>query len=347
MRRRTNGSSPAQRSSTYGLKYLVRMADAKLSTDITQTSGDAPSDSEALPLLAGNDLLWFLYLYPLSVLSAFDPRILIHLIGRLAEPFVQFRARKRREMVMRRVLAAQGAGMMRDQAPRIARQFIANSTFRMLDDLVLFQSRAPHKLRCSMEGIEHLERGKAAGKGVIVLTAHFCAGRAGKRYLATIGYPMLSVRDQTPRLEWGGRLGRRILEPRRMELLHALTGEAVYVEDPGSVLKIFRRLRSGGLVNIYFDGQSGTRTTPWPFLGLPRHFTTGIFDLVRLSGCAVVPMLCLGRSTSLRVILSPMLEIVKAPGREEFIHANLPTFVQTIERQIRDHPGEWEQWASF
>src|SRR5580692_5511944 len=119
MRRRTNGSSPAQRSSTYGLKYLVRMADAKLSTDITQTSGDAPSDSEALPLLAGNDLLWFLYLYPLSVLSAFDPRILIHLIGRLAEPFVQFRARKRREMVMRRVLAAQGAGMMRDQAPRI------------------------------------------------------------------------------------------------------------------------------------------------------------------------------------------------------------------------------------
>ena len=318
-----------------------------MSADITQNWEDSPSDPETLPLLAGNDLLWFLYLYPLRVLSAFDPRILIHPIGRLAEPFIQFRSRKRREMVMRRMLAAQGAGMTRDQAPRIARQFIANSTFRMLDDLVLFQPRSANKLRCSIEGIEHLERAKSAGKGVIVLTAHFCASRVGRRYLATIGYPMLSVRDQTPQLEWEGRLGRRILATRRMELLQALIGEAVYLKDPGSTLKIFGRLRSGGLVNIHFDGQSGIRTTPWPFLGLQRHFTTGIFDLVRLSGCAVVPMLCLGRSTSLRVILSPMLGIVKAPGREEFIRANLPTFVQTIEKQIRDHPAEWEQWVSF
>ena len=60
-------------------------------------------DSDTVPLLAVNDLLWFLYLYPLRVLSAFDPRILIHPIGSLAEPFVQFRSRKPREMVMHRM----------------------------------------------------------------------------------------------------------------------------------------------------------------------------------------------------------------------------------------------------
>jgi lauroyl/myristoyl acyltransferase len=307
----------------------------------------APCDSDALPLLAVNDLLWFLYLYPLRVLSAFDPRILIHPIGRLAQPIVQFRSRKRREMVMRRMLAAQGAGVTRYQAPRIARAFVANSTFRMLDDLALTRPGFASKVRCrGIEGIEHLESAKAAGQGVIVLTAHFCAGRVANRYLATLGYPMLSVRDRMPQGEWRGRLG-RILEPRRMELLHALIGESVYVHDPGCTLKILRRLRCGGLVNIHFDGQSGTRSMPWPFLGLPRHFSTGIFDLVRLSGCAVVPMLCLGRSTDLRVIVSPMLDVVKTPGREDFIRANLPAFVETIEKQIRDHPGEWEQWPSF
>ena len=311
-------------------------------------STPSASSSDALPLLTVNDLLWFLYLDPLRTLSAFDPRSLLHPIGRLAEPFIQFRSRKRREMVMRRILAALGAGITRDQAPRIARQFIANSTFRMLDDLVLCRPSFARKLWCTgIEGIEHLDQGKSAGKGVIVLTAHFCAGRVAKRYLATMGYPMLSVRDQMPRGDWWGRLGRRILEARRVELLHAVIGEATYVQDPGSTLKILRRLRSGGLVNIHFDGHSGTRTTPWPFLGLPRHFSTGIFDLVRLSGCAVVPMLCLGRSTGFRVIFSPMLDIVKAAGREAFIRANLPTFVQTIEKQIRDHPGEWEQWTSF
>jgi len=132
-----------------------------------------------------------------------------------------------------------------------------------------------------------------------------------------------------------------------MELLQAVIWEAVYVQDRGSTLKILLRLRSGGLVSIHFDGHSGTRSRPWPFLGVPRRFSTGIFDLVRLSGCAVVPMLCLGRSTAFRVIFSSMLDIVKTPGREAFIRANLPIFVQTIEKQIRDHPGEWEQWTSF
>lgn len=300
-----------------------------------------------MPLLA-NDLLWFLYLYPLRMLSAFGPRSLIHPIGRMAMPFVQLRARKRRELVARRMLAAQGVGMTPDRARQMARQFIANSSFRMLDDLVLSRSIPASRLRCTgVEGIEHLERGKAARKGVIVLTAHFCASRIAKRHLATMGYPMLTVRDRIPRGDWWGRLGHRILEPRHKELLRAVIGEAVAVQDPGCTLEILRRLRSGGLVNIPFDGRSGTNTAQWPFFGLPRRFSTGIFDLVRLSGCAVVPMLGLGKSTAFRVIFGPPLGVVEAPGREAFIRANLAAFVLTIEKQIQDHPGEWEQWESF
>jgi lauroyl/myristoyl acyltransferase len=132
-----------------------------------------------------------------------------------------------------------------------------------------------------------------------------------------------------------------------MEFLHAVIGESVYIQDRECTLKIVRRLRSGGLVNIHFDGQSGTRTTPWSLLGIPRRFSTGIFELIRLSSCAVVPMICLGRSSAFRIIFGPMLDIVQAPGRDEFIRANLPAFVQTIEKQILDYPEEWEQWMSI
>ena len=86
---------------------------------------------------------------------------------------------------------------------------------------------------------------------------------------------------------------------------------------------------------------------PWPFLGTRRNFSTGIFDIVRLSGCAVVPMMCLGRSSDFRISFGPMLDIMQAPGRDEFIQANLPAFVETIERQIVNHPEEWEQWMSI
>jgi lauroyl/myristoyl acyltransferase len=297
-----------------------------------------------VPLLTVDDLLWFLYLYPLRVLAAFVPPGLTYSIGRL----FQFRVRKRRDMATRRILTAQCAGISRDRVPQIADNFLANSAIRMLDDLVLSWPSFPKRLRCSgIQGLEHLERGRSAGKGVILLTAHFCAIRVAKRYLATIGHPILTVRDQTQRGDWWGCFGRRILEPRRMEFLHAIIGESVYIQDRECTLKILRRLRSGGLVNIHFDGQSGTRTTPWSLLGTPRHFSTGVFDLVRLSGCAVVPMICLGRSSAFRIIFGPMLDIAQAPGRDEFIRANLPAFVQTIEKQILDYPEEWEQWMSI
>jgi hypothetical protein len=42
-----------------------------------------------------------------------------------------------------------------------------------------------------------------------------------------------------------------------------------------------------------------------------------------------------------------MLDIVRAAGREEFIRANLPAFVESIEKQIVDHPEEWEQWMTI
>ena len=58
-------------------------------------------------------------------------------------------------------------------------------------------------------------------------------------------------------------------------------------------------------------------------------------------------MICLGRSADLRIIFGPMLDIVQMPGRDEFIHANLPAFVETVEQQIVNHPEEWEQWMSI
>jgi lauroyl/myristoyl acyltransferase len=298
----------------------------------------------AEPLVTVDDLLWFLYLYPLRILSAISPRSLLYSIGKLS----WFRARKRRDAAARRMLKTQCPGIPRDQIQHIAGKFLANSAVRMLDDLVISWPSYARRLRCrEIQGLEHLERATSAGKGVILLTVHFCAIRIAKRHLVASGYPILTVRDEIAEGDWWGRFGRRILAPRRMDFLQAIMGESVNVQDRGCVLKIVARLRSGGLVNIHFDGLAGARTKPWTFLGSPRNFSTGIFDIVRLSGCAVLPMLCLGRSSDFRIIFGPVLETVQTPGRDEFIEANLPAFVETMEQQILNHPEEWEQWMSI
>ena len=298
----------------------------------------------AEPLLTIDDLLWFLYLYPLRILSAIAPRRFLYPFGKLS----WFRARKRRDVAARRMLKARRPGMSDDQIRHIAERFLANSAVRMLDDLVLSWPSYARRLRCrEIEGLDHLERARSGGKGVILLTVHFCAIRIAKQYLASRGFPILTVRDEIAEGDWWGRLGRRFLAPRRVEFLEAIMGESVNVQDRGCVLKIVGRLRSESLVNIHFDGLAGAKTTPRTFLGARRNFSTGIFDIVRLSGCAVVPMLCLGRSSDFRIVFGPMLEIVQPPGRDEFIGANLPAFVETMEQQILQHPEEWEQWMSI
>jgi KDO2-lipid IV(A) lauroyltransferase len=307
-----------------------------------RTVRSIPAGAE--PLLTVDDLLWFLYLYPLRILSAISPRSLLYSIGRLS----WFRARKRRDAAARRMLKAQCPGIPRDQIQRIAGKFLANSAIRMLDDLVVSWPSYERRLRCrEIEGLDRLEQARSGGKGVILLTVHFCAIRIAKQHLASIGYPILTVRDEIAEGDWWGRLGRQTLAPRRMEFLQAIMGESVNVQDRGCVLKIVGRLRSGGLVNIHFDGLAGARTTPSIFLGAPRNFSTGIFDIVRLSGCAVVPMLCLGRSSDFRIVFGPAFDTVRVPGRDEFIEANLPAFVATMEQQILNHPEEWEQWMSI
>jgi lauroyl/myristoyl acyltransferase len=120
--------------------------------------------------------------------------------------------------------------------------------------------------------------------------------------------------------------------------------DEVSAQDRECTLKILQRLRSGGLVDIHLDGRAGARPLQWPLMGIPRRFSVGIFDLVRLSGCAVVPMLCVGRSTGFRIVFSPRLQLVMTATRDEFVAANLVTFVRVLEEQILNNPEQWTLW---
>ncbi len=303
----------------------------------------SPSEAGRVPLCTVNDVLWLLYLYPLRLLSALIPPVWLYRVGKLAKPLVQFEGRGRRQRAIRRILALR-PGTTHTQAERIARQSISNDMFRKLDELVLL--RPPHRQvpRCTgIEGSQYVDQAIAAGNGVILLTVHFCATRIAVRYLATLGYPVLSVQNRTRRNPSEGRLGRR-LKQRYMELRHQAIPDVVYAQDAECTLKILQRLRSRGIVHIHLDVLQAKIVVEGPFLGVRWRFPAGVFDFARLTGCAVVPMLCLGGSTGLHIRFSPMLDVIRAASREEFVNANLPAFTAVFERQIAEHPEEW-RWT--
>jgi lauroyl/myristoyl acyltransferase len=298
----------------------------------------------ALPLVTLNDLLWLLYLYPIRLLARVLPRWSLYALGKLADPIVQFHARGRKTRAAQWI--QQACRTTPADARRIAGQSLSNNMFRTLDDLLLLRPSSGKLLRCTgIDGIQHLESAMARGKGVILLAGHFCANRIAVRYLAAKGYPALSVHNQQPSNKAEGRLGRRFVQPRAIQLQERANPDQVFVQDPDCSLKILRRLRAGGLAVVQFDGRGGVKVmTEQIFLGVPRRVPTGIVEIIRVSDCAVVPMLCLGRSQGFHIRFDPMLTVDRAPSREAFLSAHVPRFLAVVEKQIVENPREWRLW---
>jgi lauroyl/myristoyl acyltransferase len=311
-------------------------SDASRALPTSDTNSTPPA---VLPLVTINDLLWLLYLYPVRLLSSVLPRWFVYAIAKLSDPIVQFDARRRK---------ARGAAWIEQacrttpaQARRIARQSLSNNMFRTLDGLLLLRPSFGRMLRCrEIEGFQHLESALARGKGVVLLSGHFCANRVALRYLAAQGHAVLSVHGQ-PANKLQGQLGQLLL-PLSTQLQKRANPDRVYVHDPDCSLSILRRLRGGGSVALMIDGHR--RGTDHVFLGVPWGVRSGIFEVIRLSDCAVVPILCRGRGSGFRIRFDPMLDVERASSREAFMSANLPRFFGVVEKQIIENPKEWGLW---
>jgi KDO2-lipid IV(A) lauroyltransferase len=297
------------------------------------------------PLVSAKDALWLLYLYPLRYFARAMPVRLLPLARHSAMPLLQLLLSKPRKRVAQELAARFGPEVPAEQTRQIATRFIANAVHRLFDDLVLDRLLASGTLKpVELTGLEYLEAARKAGKGVMVVNGHFFATRLAKRYLAQIGYPMLSVRHPMPPDLQMGRLGERRLQRRYLDFLHGVIGEEVFTQDPECTLKIFRRLRSGGLVHIYIDAPFSREEFRVPFLGKRPRFPAGYLRLAHLSGCFVVPMLCLGNSSGLIIRFDEPLKLLPAAGAEEFISRNLPNLVRKLEAQIIEHPDAWDAW---
>ena len=181
------------------------MIKAQARAIAARSSGDHTLER---PLIAGKDLLWLAYLYPLRFLAAILPSGALRLTGKIIDPFCQIITWRHKRRLRARLAQALNRNPSDPEVGRIACRYISNAVIRVIDDLImdrlLADGRQVHVRLC---GRGNLDRVLAAGKGAIVVSGHFYATRLAKRYLAKIGYPMLTVRNQIPIDPAAGRLG--------------------------------------------------------------------------------------------------------------------------------------------
>jgi KDO2-lipid IV(A) lauroyltransferase len=198
-------------------------------------------------------------------------------------------------------------------------------------DLLTLNRRPGADLRAyvaSSEGEHHLDAAIAAGRGVVLLTAHLGNWEFAGRLLSSRGgrtaHVVLSA-EQDAALE--GYLRRDSPQLRFVTRHHAT-----------STLGLLAALRRAELVAMQADRPSGGRGDAIvPFFGEPAAFPLGPFVLARATGAAVIPAFCAMAPNGLfRLEVDPPIWV--KPG-EELV--GLASLVASLERVIRAYPTQW------
>lgn len=298
------------------------------------------------PLFTLKDLLYLFYLFPFRILATILPVRMIRLSGiPLSYIYTLLSVSKQKFLQTRLALAFNNTKTRRDLR-RISNHFIRNAVFRVIDDLILNRLRKTDLLECSqIEGLDNLEAALSAKKGVILVSGHFFCNRVGKRFLSEIGFPVLSVRNEFPRDPLIGKIGAKYLKACYIEFLNGVIKDYVFIQDKGFSLKIMKRLRQNGLVNVHIDAPFSYHTIQHPLLGKERSFPVGFLKMVYLTDAVVLPMVCIGDSSSFSIIFEKKLEIQKISDNERFVAVNLERLVTALESQILQYPDQWELWV--
>jgi Kdo2-lipid IVA lauroyltransferase/acyltransferase len=201
-----------------------------------------------------------------------------------------------------------------------------------------------------IEGVEHLERALAGGRGVVVWVSNHWGGMSMlKRTLHTRGYPLHKVHAE---YHLGGFSGggatwvqRRIIAP-FFDRHEAAIVTGIVTIVPGSLAftrDLDRRLRANGVVCAAADGRLGRRFVPRPLLGVAEAFPTGVVSLARATGAPLLPTFGISGRIR-RVVIEPPVTLPATGDRDDADRTAIAAYVERLERRMRRHPSRFVNW---
>lgn len=235
-------------------------------------------------------------------------------------------------MVARRRVARTNLALCFPELDASEREALLRANFRSLGMAVFEFLRAwwgrlsPLDRGFVLEGLQHLEQGRADGRGVILISPHFTTLEICTRLLCQHAPVAGMYRPhESPALDWAVRRGRM--------------GHAVAMFARGELRPALRFLKAGGVLWFAPDQESRRGDSVFvPFFGHPAWTLTSTHQLARLSNARVLPLfherLDDGRY---RVEIGPPL--ADFPSSDAL--ADTARVMALIEKQVRRVPRQY------
>lgn len=191
------------------------------------------------------------------------------------------------------------------------------------------------RARRRVSGRAHLERALAAGRGIVLVTAHAGAWDAGARLLADDLGSQVTVVMMRESDEAARRLHDAVREQSGVHIVHV-------GEHPLDGLPLVKRLLSGGIVAVQLDRAApSARSLEVQLFGEPWRVPEGPFALAARAGAPVVPLFVRRAGYfDYEFCVSAPIELSRRPTEAELRTAAERATLE-MERFIRQDPTQW------
>lgn len=198
-------------------------------------------------------------------------------------------------------------------------------------------------------GLEHVEAGLEAGKGVLLWRMSSASSPVAKVALAKAGHPLVHLSSPLHgRSRWHGKLWGRYIPRLYATAENRFLKERVVLAKQGNfdyLRVLLDRLGANEVVSIIGDSDEGRQNVEASILGKRVKFASGAPALARRSGCVLLTLYAVRKGPqSYRVIIDPPVELNQGDNRSRFIRDAVQEYARRLESHIVDAPDSWRRW---
>jgi lauroyl/myristoyl acyltransferase len=220
-----------------------------------------------------------------------------------------------------------------EDVERAARQ-VARNAGRYYADLIAMPRLNPHKLYrkgLRLEGLHYVQDATAAGRGVVLVSAHYGNPEMAVQALAAVGIHVFAFTEP-------------LRPPALSRLTHKLRNRhhEFRTVNLANIREAMRRLRGGGVVCILCDRDIQGRGIEVEFLGGRLRVPPGAVELAMRTNAELIPAWVRRvRGFRLHAVIGPPLPLERTGNHDRDLLINTQRLLRRFEPEVRRDPTQW------